>query len=146
EDLPTGKKIGDRQRAEREIKRPELAVLVAYAKRLLARTLEASDFVEEPWLTRDLHEYFPTEVIKRFGHLLDQHPLRRQLICMVNANNVVNSLGPTFVSQLLAERGAQPADVVRAFRIARAVTSADTRWKVVERLEGVNKKPQLELM
>jgi len=35
---------------------------------------------------------------------------------------------------------------VRAFRIARAVTGADARWEVVERLEGVDKAPQLELM
>ncbi len=54
---------------------------------------------------------------------------------MVNANAVVNALGPTFMSQLMAERGAEPADVVRAFRIAREVTGADARWEVVERLE-----------
>ena len=35
---------------------------------------------------------------------------------------------------------------MRAFRIARAVTGADARWEVVERLEGVDKAPQLELM
>ena len=55
---------------------------------------------------------------------------------MVNANHVVNALGPTFVSQLVAERGAEPADVVRAFRIAREVTGADARWEAVERLDG----------
>ena len=146
EDLPTSEEIGERRRAGRGMERPELAILVAFAKRLLARALEASDFVEEPWLERDLREYFPAEVVKRFGHLLADHPLRRQLICMVNSNQVVNSLGPTFVSQLMAERGAEPADIVRAFRIARAVTGADARWEVVERLEGVDKIPQLELM
>ena len=146
EDLPTSEEIGERRRAGRGMERPELAILVAFAKRLLARALEASDFVEEPWLERDLREYFPAEVVKRFGHLLADHPLKRQLICMVNSNQVVNSLGPTFVSQLMAERGAEPADIVRAFRIARAVTGADARWEVVERLEGVDKAPQLELM
>ena len=146
EDLPTTEEIGERRRAGRGMERPELAILVAFAKRLLARALEASDFVEEPWLERDLREYFPAEVVKRFGHLLADHPLKRQLICMVNSNQVVNSLGPTFVSQLMAERGAEPADIVRAFRIARAVTGADARWEVVERLEGVDKIPQLELM
>jgi glutamate dehydrogenase len=34
----------------------------------------------------------------------------------------------------VAEKGARPADVVRAFRIAREVTSADERWAGVERL------------
>ena len=128
------------------MERPELAVLVAYSKQQLARALERTDFVEEPWLERDLRGYFPPAVVKRFGHLLGQHPLRRELICMVNSNAVVNALGPSFVSQLVAERGAEPADVVRAFRIAREVTGADARWEVVERLDGVDRVAQLELL
>ena len=73
-------------------------------------------------------------MVERFGHLLAEHPLRRELIATINANTVVNSLGPTFVSQLGAERGAEPADVVRAYRIAREVTGARARWDAVERL------------
>ena len=66
---------------------------------------------------------------------------------MVNANKVVNSLGPTFVSQLAAERGAEPADVVRAFRIAREVTGADARWDAVEGLpRGIDRGVVTELM
>jgi glutamate dehydrogenase len=146
EDLPTSEEIAERRRAGRGMERPELAVLVAYGKRLLARSLESSSFVAEPWLERDLREYFPPAVVERCGHLLDEHPLRRQLICMVNSNAVVNALGPTFVSSLVSERGAEPADVVRAFRIAREVLSADTDWDVIERLEGIDRACQIELM
>ncbi len=146
EDLPSNEELGERRRAGRGMERPELAVLVAYSKQQLARALERTDFLEEPWLERDLRGYFPPAVVKRFGHLLGQHPLRRELICMVNSNAVVNALGPSFVSQLVAERGAEPADVVRAFRIAREVTGADARWEVVERLDGVDRVAQLELL
>jgi glutamate dehydrogenase len=146
EDLPTGDEMAERRRAGRGLERPELAILVAYSKRLLARSLESSDFVQEPWLERDLREYFPPAVVERCGHLLGEHPLRRELLCMVNSNAVVNALGPTFVSSLVAERGAEPADVVRAFRIARQVTSADDDWDVVERLDGIDRTIQLELM
>jgi glutamate dehydrogenase len=146
EDLPSGEELGERRRAGRGMERPELAILVAYSKQQLARALEGTDFVEEPWLERDLRGYFPPAVVERFGHLLSQHPLKRQLICMVNSNAVVNALGPTFVSQLVAERGAEPADVVRAYRIAREVTGADARWDVIERLDGVDRAAQLELM
>src|SRR3954451_13967796 len=146
EDLPTSEEIAERRRAGRGMERPELAILVTYTKRLLAPDLEASDFVDEPWLERDLRGYFPPAAGKRFGKYLDEHPLRRPLICMVNSNAVVNALGPTFMSQLVAERGAEAADVVRAFRIAREVTGADARWEVVERLEGASREAQLELM
>jgi glutamate dehydrogenase len=128
------------------MERPELAVLVAYAKRWIARALERSSFVDDPWLERDLRAYFPPAVIERCGHLLGEHPLRRQLLCMASSNSVVNALGPTFVSQLVAERGCDPAEVVRAYRIARAVTGAAARWDAVERLDGVEPEIHSELM
>ena len=43
----------------RGIERPELALLLAYAKRQIARDLLAGDFCEDPWLERDLRAYFP---------------------------------------------------------------------------------------
>ncbi len=134
ERLPATEEVAERRRAGRGLERPELATLLAYAKRAVARDLLASDFCDDSWLERDLREYFPGRVVERFGHLLAEHPLRRELIAMVNANLLVNSLGPTFVSQLAAERGAEPADVVRAYRIAREVTGAQPRWDAVEQL------------
>ena len=128
------------------MERPELAVLVAYAKRWIARALEKSKFIDDAWLERDLRAYFPPAVIERCGHLLGEHPLRRQLLCMASSNSVVNALGPTFVSQLVAERGCDPAEVVRAYRIARAVTGAAARWDAVERLDAVEPEIHSELM
>ncbi len=81
--------MAERRRAGRGLERPELALLLAYAKRALARDLLESGFCEDPWLERDLREYFPEPVVERFGHLLPEHPLRRELIAMINANLVV---------------------------------------------------------
>ena len=134
EGLPPTEEVAERRRAGRGLERPELALLLAYAKRALARDLLESDFSEDPWLERDLRAYFPARVVERFGHLLAEHPLRRELIATINANLVVNALGPTFVSQLGAERGAEPADVVRAYRVAAEVTGATPRWDAVEGL------------
>src|SRR5215208_2258212 len=146
EDLPTADEMTERRRSGRGLERPELAVLLAYAKRWVARELEASDFVEDPWLERDLHEYFPASVLERCASHLSEHPLRRELLCMINANAVVNSLGPTFVSQLVAERGTDVAGVMRAYRIAREVTGAEALWEPVERLQNVDRPAQGELM
>ena len=68
-----------------------------------------------------LRGYFPPLVVDRFGHLLDEHPLRRELVATIVANHVIDALGPTFVAALMVELGAEPADVVRAYpRRARA--------------------------
>ena len=128
------------------MERPELAILVAYSKRLLARALEQSDFVEEPWLERDLRELLPGR-----GRAAVRAPAGRP-----SAEAPADLHGRLQPARELAradvrlaavaERGAEAADVVRAFRIAREVTGADARWEVVERLESVDKAPQLELM
>jgi glutamate dehydrogenase len=146
EDLPTGEEIVERRRGGRRMERPELAVLVAYAKSWVARDIEGSAFLDDPWLERDLTSYFPAAVVSRCGAFLHEHPLRPQLLAMINANSVVNSLGPTFVSQLVVERGADVASVVRAYRIAREVIRADDLWTPIERLEGATRAAQTELM
>jgi glutamate dehydrogenase len=146
EDLPTGDEITERRRAGRGMERPELAILVAYSKRWVARELERTGYADDPWFERDLRSYFPPAVVERCGKWLNEHQLRTQLICMINANSVVNALGPTFVSQLVSERGAEVADVVRAYRIACEVTGADALWAAIEDLEGTDRAAQMELL
>jgi glutamate dehydrogenase len=146
ENLPTGDELTERRRAGRGLERPELAILLAYSKRWVARSLEASGFADDGWFERDLRSYFPGAVVERCGQFLADHPLRTQLICMINANSVVNALGPTFVSSLVAERGADVAEVVRAYRIAVEVTGADALWEAIEGLAGTDRTAQMELL
>jgi glutamate dehydrogenase len=138
--------MADRRRGGRGLERPELAVLLAYSKRFLTGALLRSSVPDDPYLDRDLRGYFPPAIVERFGHLLAEHPLRRELVATIVANHVVNALGPTFVSRLVAEQGAEPADVVRAYRIAREVTGAEERWAAVERLGEIEPQAQWELI
>ncbi len=122
--LPTVTALGQRRRAGRGLLRPELAVLLAHSKRSLTDALLASDLVEDPWFERDLRAYFPPAVVERFGDLLASHRLRRELVATIVANEVVDALGPSFVSRLSTELGTPPDQVIRAYRIARDVTGA----------------------
>ena len=147
EDLPTGEEMAERRRAGRGMERPELALLLAYAKRFVRRELLESPLPDDAWLERDLRGYFPPAVVERFGKLLSEHPLRRELVATLNANEIANALGPTFVSQLQGELGVQTSDVVRAFRIAREVTGAGEHWEAIEQLgRDVERSAITELM
>jgi glutamate dehydrogenase len=137
ERLPSAEELGERRRRGEGLVRPELAVLLASAKRSLTGELLASPLPDEPWLQDVLRGYFPGPAVARFGDLLGEHPLRRELIATVVANDVVDRLGPTFVSRLVTERGAAPSQVVRAYRIARAALGADDRWGAVAALDPV---------
>ena len=144
--LPSSEEMADRRRSGRGLERPELAVLLAYAKRSLTGALLRSSLPDDAYLEGDLRGYFPPAVVERLGHLLAEHPLRRELVATIVSNHVVNALGPTFVSRLVAEQGAEPADVVRAYRIARDVTGAEQRWAAVEQLTGVDRQAQWTLL
>ena len=147
EALPSGEELAERRRAGRGMERPELSLLLTYAKRRIKLSLLESALLEDPWLARDLRGYFPQPVVERFGALLGEHPLRRELLATINANLVVNALGSVFVSQMVAERGARPAEVVRAYRIAREVVGAEGDWETIEQLEGqAESDVQAELM
>jgi glutamate dehydrogenase len=136
EALPGGEEMAERRRAGRGMARPELAVLLAYAKQSVTSALLASSLPDSRYLEQDLRSYFPDPVVERFEPLLAEHPLRRELIATIVANDVVNSQGITFVSRLVTETGAEAADVVRAYRIARDVTGAVERWEAIEALVG----------
>ena len=66
-----------------------------------------------------------------------RHPLRRELLVTMITNDVVNSMGMTFVQRMVAETGATAPDAARAFLVARDVSDARFRWDDIETLDGV---------
>jgi glutamate dehydrogenase len=134
--LPSTQEMTDRARAGTGLSRPELAVVLAYAKRSLAEAVLLSDLPDSTSMLGDLTGYFPGEISKRFGHLIWDHPLRRELIATIVANDVVDSQGPTFVSRLVARSGAEVAAVVTACRTARDLVGGVERRRAVESLFG----------
>ncbi len=136
EHLPATDQVLERTRAHAGMAAPELAVLLAYAKRWLTDQLLESDLPDAEAFQDDLVAYFPDEVVDRFGSLIPEHPLRRELIATIVANEVINSEGITFVARLATETGSPAASIVRAYRVARIVTDAGRLWDDVEDLEG----------
>ena len=145
--LPTSEEMLERRADGAGLTRPEMSVLLAYAKRSVFAALLHSDLPDSLYLAADLQRYFPPRIVERFGHLLQEHPLRREIVATIAANDVVNSQGITFVSRMVTETGARAADVVRAFRIARDVTGAVARWDAIEKLDNaIDPGVQNELM
>jgi len=134
--LPSTDDMNERARTGAGMAPPELAVLLAYAKRSLRQWLLDSELPDWGDFADAINGYFPQAVVDRFGDLIADHPLRRELVATIVANRVVNSEGVTFVTRLMAETGAAPEQVVRAYHIARDVINATERWCDVEALVG----------
>ncbi|MGO4857780.1 NAD-glutamate dehydrogenase [Arthrobacter sp. 2MCAF14] len=119
EGLPSTEQIQDRLRVGTGLTSPELSVLAAYAKIELAGELTASNLADDPWFKRVLRGYFPHQLSERFDAELDSHPLRRQIICTVVANDMINLGGITFAFRAIEETTATAAAVARAFVVVR---------------------------
>jgi glutamate dehydrogenase len=145
--LPTSDEMLQRGRDGIGMTRPELAVLLAYSKRYLTDLLVQSELPEDPHFEADLFTYFPKAVAERFPGEIVQHPLRRELISTIVANQMLNSLGSTFYSRMRTQTGDSAARIVRAFRAAKAITGASNRWRDIEALAGqVSPETFLELL
>jgi glutamate dehydrogenase len=130
--LPDDDTLATRQR----LTRPELSVLLAYAKMSLDEDLLASNLPDQPDFDPDLAAYFPPELQTRFAHQIKTHPLRREIVATTLANDLVNRAGLTFVQDLAAQTGRNAADITRAYRITRAVFDLPELWQAIEALDG----------
>jgi glutamate dehydrogenase len=134
--LPSAEEMNQRGKDGLGMTRPELSVLLAYAKRSLTDLLLQSDLPDDPHFEADLLGYFPEAVSDRFADEIKAHPLRRELISTIVANQALNSQGSTFYSRMRHLTGAPAARIMRAYRVAREITGADERWNAVEGLVG----------
>ncbi|HSG80098.1 MAG TPA: NAD-glutamate dehydrogenase domain-containing protein, partial [Acidimicrobiia bacterium] len=134
EGLPTSEEMRERAHDGAGLTRPELSVLLAYAKRTLRGQLARGPLSESEDLLGDLHGYFPPPVVERFAHLFADHPLRRELVATLVANEVVNAQGIVFVSRLAGRTDSPASDVVEANRVARDVSGVVARRVEIDSL------------
>jgi glutamate dehydrogenase len=137
ERLPDAKALQERHVAGLGLTAPELAVLLAFTKIELQRDLIHSDVPDDPYLRRDLHAYFPSELRERFADLIDTHPLRSEITATVVANAVVNRAGISFLSRLNDETGAPIAVLALAHIAARDVFDISAIWDAIDALDLV---------
>src|SRR5436305_12742604 len=107
EALPTAAEMEARHQAGAGLTRPELAVLLAGAKRSLSARLLASAMPDEPALRPALVSYLPAMLSARLGHLVDGHRPRRDLVASVVANDLGDRMGVIFITRLPADLGAR---------------------------------------
>ena len=147
EGLPDDETIAERHTQGLGLTRPEIAVLLAYAKLVLYEDLLKSDLPDDPQLVDDLVLYFPDELRERFRAAIDRHRLRREIIATVVTNAMINRVRPTFAWQMCDETSKPPADIARAFIIMRDSFDLRSIWSDIESLD--NKLPatvQTEMM
>ena len=122
--LPSTEEMEVRRSERRGLTAPELAVLMAYTKIVLAGEVLASELPDDPYLASRLINYFPTPLRERYADAIKRHRLSREIITTVVVNRFVNASGITCFHRLSSETGAGAADVIRAHIAAREIFGA----------------------
>jgi glutamate dehydrogenase len=136
EHLPDDEAIEVRRKAGRGLTRPELAVVMSYAKMALYAEMIRSSVPEDPYLGKELERYFPTPMRRHYAQHVREHPLAREIIATMITNSLVNRMGSVFAFRMRDETGADVASVARAFSIAREVFEIRAIWEAIEALDN----------
>lgn len=146
ETLPSPVALAEREARGEPLTRPELGVLLAYAKIVLFSDIVASDVPDGPHFDEDLTGYFPDRMAKKFSPEIHGHRLRREIIARVIANDLVNRGGPSFVNRLMESSGRAAADVVRIFALIRDGFALPALYKEIDALDNkIDGEVQLDL-
>nr|MBA2774848.1 NAD-glutamate dehydrogenase [Nocardioidaceae bacterium] len=134
--LPTPKDFASRRQAGTALTAPELAVLLAYTKIVLADELLQSALPDDPFLRGDLFGYFPTQMRQPYREQMNEHPLRREIIVTQVVNDLVNFAGITFFHRLSQETSATAEELTRAHVVCRELYGADHLLQQVNALDN----------
>jgi glutamate dehydrogenase len=135
--LPNDETLEERMGQNLGLTRPEISVVMPYAKMWLYDQLLASELADDPVMEDDLVEYFPTLLREKYRNEIRAHRLHREIICTVVTNDLINRAGAVFVNSLTDRTGASTADIARAFIIARDGFKLADIWRDIEALDNI---------
>ncbi len=137
EALPSSAEFRALEKAGEGLSSPELATLLAHVKLDLKDQLLASELPDSEVFSRRLPQYFPKPLRERFGDAIFQHPLKRQIITTLVANEVVDGAGISYVFRLMEEMNATATDAVRAYAVVTHVYDLPSLWAEIDALDNI---------
>ncbi len=134
--LPSDAEIAERKARGVGLTRPELSVLLSYAKLVAFQQLLESDVPEDPYLSKELVRYFPEPLQQKYAKAMEQHRLKREIIATAVTNSTINRMGATFLLRMQEDSGRTPGEVAKAFTITREALEARELWAQIDALDG----------
>jgi glutamate dehydrogenase len=145
--LPTDDILLERQSHNVGLTRPELAILISYAKAVLKEDLAAENIAGDDYIAKAIEGAFPTRIVSEFNGPLYSHRLKREIVATQIANDMVNNMGISFAQRLMESTGATVGEVAKAYVTARDVYQMEKFIVDLQSLDHkISAKIQYELM
>ena len=133
--LPDEETLAERRVQELGLTKPELSVLISYAKADLKEQLNLEEISRDPYLCKIVETAFPQKLVDDYNSPVMNHKLRSEIVATQLANDLVNYMGITFVNRLTESTGATVVEVARAYVAARDVFGLHDLWAKIEALD-----------
>ncbi len=138
EGLPSWDQLSSRQEAHQSLTRPEVAVLLSYAKLHLKAALLSSDLPDDPSTADYFLDYFPFGALRVVGReRAVNHRLRREIVACQMTNDLVDLMGSTFIFRLSRETGRESWEIARAWLVAAKLTQHQLLLNEIRSREGM---------
>ena len=134
--LPSNKEIDRRQNDKIGMTRPELCVMLSYAKIGIYKNILQSNLVKDKYFNKYLFNYFPEIMQSDFIDEITNHQLSKEIISTQLTNLIVDRAGITFVDQLVQETGYDVDKIAKSFIIAIESFELNKIWSSIELLSG----------
>ncbi len=144
EALPDDAALAERAADGAGLLRPELAVLLAYAKIAAQQALRSSGLPDEPLMEPLLLDAFPPTLGERFPERIRGHRLRRELVATAAANRIIDRMGETFLDRVTERTGAEVSGAVQAWLVAEALLELDAAWQALAAEEAITEPVRRE--
>ena len=134
--LPEDDVLAERRKLDLGLTRPEIAVLLSYAKIVLFDDIVQSRLPDDPHLENDLLGYFPPRMVRDFADRIRAHRLRREIIATELANEAINRGGVSLISRFEDATGMLPSGIVRSYAAVRDAYGFDAMYAAVDALDN----------
>lgn len=112
--------------------RPELCILVSYAKIWLKNKILQSIIPDNKYFEKFLIGYFPSIMQEKFKQEIINHPLKREIITNYIANTIINRMGITFLFSLMEKASFNFNDIIYSYFIVRDSYNIREIWHNIE--------------
>ena len=119
--LPSDELLLERQSHGFGLTRPELAILISYAKAVLKEDLAGDNIADDDYVAKAIESAFPAKIAQDFHGPLYRHRLKREIVATQIANDMVNNMGISFTHRLMESTGATIGEIAKAYITARDV-------------------------
>ncbi|NNC54851.1 MAG: NAD-glutamate dehydrogenase, partial [Pseudomonadales bacterium] len=133
--IPVDEELAERKAYGKALTRPELSVLVSYAKLGLKQALAASELASDAYVAASAYSAFPAQLQQQYAARIDTHRLHNEIVSTQIASDVVNRMGITFVQRMQQATGESEANIAKAYVACRDLFGIEARWQEIEALD-----------